>query len=70
MNVNWGVHYFGLESFPPHLGVDEFAVVNPDFWSSTPEEQAAVMGWYRFSNVSFFLSFLVASLDTDMIAVD
>ena len=53
MNVNWGVHRHGLESFPPMLGVDEFAVVNLDFWSGTPEEQNTVQGWYRFSDVSY-----------------
>ena len=53
MNVNWGVRRHGLEEFPPLLGVDEFAVVNPDFWSGTPEEQRAFQGWYRFSDVSF-----------------
>ena len=35
------------------LGVDEFAVVNLDFWSGTPEEQRAFQGWYRFSDVSY-----------------
>ena len=52
MNINWGVHCSGMESFPPHLGVDEFAMVNPDFWSDTPEEQNAMTGWYWFSDVS------------------
>ena len=46
MNVNWGVRRHGMEEFPPMLGVDEFAVVNPDFWSGTPEEQRAMQGWY------------------------
>ena len=54
MNVNWGVRRSGPESFPPHLGVDEFAVVNPDFWSGTPEEQRVMNGWYWFSDVSVF----------------
>ena len=58
MNVNWGVRRHGLEEFPPMLGVDEFAVVNPDFWSGTPEEQRAFQGWYRFSDVSFVTLFL------------
>ena len=39
------------------LGVDEFAVVNPDFWSGTPEEQRGFQGWYRFSDVSLLISF-------------
>ena len=55
MTLNWGVRRHGLESFPPMLGVDEFAVVNPDFWSGTPEEQRAFQGWYRFSDVSLLL---------------
>ena len=55
MNINWGVRRHGLESFPPMLGVDEFAVVNPDFWSGTPEEQQAFQGWYHFSDVSYLL---------------
>ena len=55
MNVNWGVRRHGLESFPPMLGVDEFAVVNLDLWSGTPEEQNTFQGWYRFSDVSFLL---------------
>ena len=55
MNVNWGVRQHGMEAFPPMLGVDEFAVVNPDFWSGTPEEQQTLQGWYRFSDVSCFL---------------
>ena len=55
MNVNWGVRCHGLEKFPPMLGVDEFAVVNPDFWSGTPEEQQGFQGWYRFSDVSYLL---------------
>ena len=59
MNVNWGVRRHGLEEFPPTLGVDEFAVVNPDFWSGTPEEQRAFQGWYRFSDVSFFYYWFV-----------
>ena len=42
------------------LGVDEFAVVNPDFWSGTPEEQRAMHGWYRFSDVSYLLLCLVS----------
>ena len=54
MNVNWGVRQSGPESLPPCLGVDEFAVVNPDFWSGTPEEQRAMNGWYWFSDVSIF----------------
>ena len=54
MNVNWGIHWSGPESFPPLLGVDEFAVVNLDFWSGTPEEQRVMNGWYRFSDVSVF----------------
>ena len=60
MNVNWGVHRHGMEDFPPMLGVDEFAVVNPDFWSGTPEEQQAMRGWYCFSDVSY-LSWFLAS---------
>ena len=60
MNVNWGVRRHGMEEFPPMLGVDEFAVVNPDFWSGTPEEQRAMQGWYRFSDVSYLLLFLVS----------
>ena len=55
MNINWGIRRHGLESFPPMLGVDEFAVVNPDFWSATPEEQQAFQGWYCFSDVSYLL---------------
>ena len=70
MNVNWGVRCHGMEEFPPMLGVDEFAVVNPDFWSSTPEEQCAFQGWYRFSDVSvlllcFFLFVLTLCLSVD-----
>ena len=62
MNVNWGVRRHGLEEFPPMLGVDEFAVVNPDFWSGTPEEQRAFQGWYRFSDVSSLCySFIIRS---------
>ena len=57
MNINWGVHQHSMEAFPPMLGVDEFAVVNPDFWSGTPEEQRAFQGWYRFSDVSYLLLF-------------
>ena len=60
MNVNWGVRRHGMEEFPPMLGVDEFAVVNPDFWSGTPEEQQAMQGWYRFSDVSYFMLFLAS----------
>ena len=57
MNVNWGVCRHGMEAFPPMLGVDEFTVVNPDFWSGTPEEQRSFQGWYRFSNVSYLMLF-------------
>ena len=53
MNVNWGVRLHGMEEFPPMLGVDEFTMVNPDFWSGTPEEQRAFQGWYHFSDVRF-----------------
>ena len=59
MNVNWGICRHSLEEFPPTLGVDEFAVVNPDFWSGTPEEQRAFQGWYRFSDVSSLCYVLV-----------
>ena len=52
MNINWGVCRSGMESFPPHLGVDKFAMVNPNFWSGTPEEQNAMTRWYQFSGVS------------------
>ena len=55
MNVNWGVCCHGMEAFPPILGVDKFAVVNPDFWSGTPVEQQGFQGWYHFSDVSYFL---------------
>ena len=60
MNVNWGVRRRSMEEFPPMLGVDEFAVVNPDFWSGTPEEQQAMRGWYCFSDVSYFMLFLAS----------
>ena len=64
MNVNWGVRRHGVEEFPPMLGVDEFAVVNPNFWSSTPEEQRTFQGWYRFSDVSlsYYFSFVRSNL--------
>ena len=55
MNVNWGVRRHGIEEFPPMLGVDKFAVVNPDFWSGMPEEQRIFQGWNHFSDVSYLL---------------
>ena len=53
-----------MEAFPPMLGVDEFAVVNPDFWSGTPAEQQGFQGWYHFSDVSYFLVYF--SLGSDL----
>ena len=70
MNVNWGVRRHGLEEFPPTLGVDEFAVVNPDFWSGTPEEQRAFQGWYRFSDVSSLCYSLVIRSNVLAFVVD
>ena len=51
------------------LGVDEFAVVNPDFWSGTPEEQRTFQGWYRFSDVSL-ISRLILYILTSCFLVD
>ena len=52
VNINWGVCTHGLEAYLPHLGVDEFAVVNPDFWSATGEEQDTMVRWFCFAEVS------------------
>ena len=52
--VNWGLPTSGPEAYPPHLGKDEFAVINPDFWGATKEEQDAMTGWYTFHAVSSF----------------
>ena len=68
MNINQGVRRHGLESFPPMLGVDEFAVVNPDFWSGTPEEQQAFQGWYRFSDVSYLCCVFIL-IHSDLLAI-
>ena len=48
INVNWGVRTHGLEACPPCLGVDEFAIINPNFWGQTAVEQEQFKGWYRF----------------------
>ena len=52
--VNWGLPMSGPESYPPHLGKDEFAVINSDFWGATKEEQDAMTGWFTFHAVSTF----------------
>ena len=44
VTVNWGLPTSGPEAYPPHLGKDEFAIVNPDFWGATKEEQDAMTG--------------------------
>ena len=41
----------GSEDFPPHLGVDEFAIRNPDFWSDRGNEEKYT-GWMGFADVS------------------
>ena len=54
VTVNWGLPVSSPEAYPPHLGKDEFAVINPDFWVATKEEQDAMTGWFMFHVVSSF----------------
>ena len=52
--VNWGLPTSGSEPYPPHLGKDKFAVINPNFWGATKEEQDTMTGWYMFHVVGPF----------------
>ena len=50
----WGLRLFGPEPYPPFVGEGEFAIVNPDFWGASKEEQDAMKGWYVFHVVGSF----------------
>ena len=54
VTINWGLHLSGPEAYPPYLGDGEFAIINPDFWGATKEEQEVMKGWYMFHVVSTF----------------
>ena len=54
VNDSWGLHLFGPEPYPPFLGDGEFAIINPNFWGATKEEQDGMKGWYMFHAVSPF----------------
>ena len=50
----WGLRLFGPEPYPPFVGEGEFAIINPDFWGASKEEQEAMKGWYVFHAMSPF----------------
>ena len=62
----WGLRLFGPEPYPPFVGEGEFAIINPDFWGASKEEQDAMKGWYVFHAVSSF-PFLCSSYIDDII---
>ena len=51
---SWGLRLFGPEDYPPFVGDGEFAIINPDFWGASKEEQESMKGWYVFHAVSSF----------------
>ena len=54
VNESWGLRLFGPEPYPPFVGEGEFAIINPDFWGASREEQESMRGWYMFHAVSSF----------------
>ena len=54
VTVNWGLRLSGPEAYPPHLGDGEFAIIDPNYWGTTKEEQDVMKGWYMFHVVSSF----------------
>ena len=54
VSVNWNLCLSGPEAYPPFVGDGEFAIINPDFWGASKEEQEAMKGWYMFHVVSTF----------------
>ena len=63
ISVNWGLRLFGPEAYPPFLGDGEFAIINPNFWGATKEEQDTMKGWYMFHVVSSFPFCFCAYID-------
>ena len=68
VNDTWGLRLFGPEPYPPFVGEGEFAIINPDFWGASKEEQDAMKGWYVFHAVSSF-PFLCRSYIDDIVAI-
>ena len=54
VSESWGLRLFGPEPYPPFVGEGEFAIINPDFWGASKEEQESMKGWYMFHAVSSF----------------
>ena len=59
----WGLRLFGPEDYPPFVGDGEFAIINPDFWGASKEEQDSMKGWYVFHAVSTFLIICYSYVD-------
>jgi hypothetical protein len=55
-SLSMGTRTSGEEEFPPLMGVDDFAVVNPDFWDmdETRNDRSQYHGWMGFAEVSVF----------------
>jgi hypothetical protein len=53
-SLSMGTRTSGEEEFPPMLGVDDFAIVNPDFWDmdETRNDRSLYHGWMGFAEVS------------------
>jgi hypothetical protein len=53
-SLSMGTRTSGEEEFPPLLGVDDFAIVNPDFWDldETRNDRSQYHGWMGFAEVS------------------
>jgi hypothetical protein len=56
-SLSMGTRTSGEEEFPPMLGVDDFAIVNPDFWDmdETRNDRSLYHGWMGFAEVSVCL---------------
>ena len=50
-SLNWQEPFEGPESFPPAMGYDAFAVVNPDYWEDGADINKFT-GWMNFTEVS------------------
>ena len=57
MNYRWAEPLYGDEAFPPHLKHDDMAIVNPDYWDDSVD-QNAFKGWMCMTEVGVSFCFL------------
>ena len=55
--IKWALPLSGEEEYPPSVGLDEYTIINPDFWGEGVD-QSVFCGWSNLSEISNWFHFL------------